>query len=557
MKNKFRISIGGLIAAICVLLFFFLIILTPINLRSGEFWFVLIVASTAYALGHYIGDIRIMQKQRPIHSEGNHVVSGTIFFLPAGILAAFLLLELSGGAIFHAGGYASILTVEEREFTEDLPESAGTDYIALMDSASAAMLGDREIGSLSNVVSQYDVSDSYIQIDYQGAPIKVSALDYAGFFKWINNRDTGVPGYVTVDPVSMSANYESLTEEMKYVPSAYLLEDAGRHIWFAYPTTMWGNLHFEVDEEGKPFYVASVYDKKISLLSGTTVSGCIVLDPVTGSTEKYDLADVPRWVDMVYDGDILCEQYNWHGELSGGFWNSIIGKKGCRRVTSYTPSEGDDEETAESSDYGYVAKDGDIWIYTGVTSVNSDSSNIGFLLANERTGEAHYFNVSGADESSAMAAAEGEVQEKRYQASFPSLINVEGTPTYIMVLKDASGLVKLYAAVNVEQYNLVTTASTQAECLAKYKTLMGIEGIAEDDAADGESEPAETETAVITIKEIRDIDISGNTWLYFITEDEQIFKAKAADHEEMLLLGAGDVIEITFTGNEILSFENN
>ena len=207
-----------------------------------------------------------------------------------------------------------------------------------------------------------------------------------------------------------------------------------------------------------------------------------------------------------------------------------------------------------------MAKDGDIWIYTGITSVNGDSSNIGFLLANERTGETHYYGIAGADEKSAMAAAEGEVQEKGYQASFPSLINVDGEPTYIMVLKDASGLVKLYAAVNVEQYNLVATATTQKDCIAKYRTLIGTAGDrdSEADKPEKEPEPAEeplepTGESDIVIAEIREIVVDGNTYLYLVTQEQQIYRAKAADHEEMLLLKAGDTVHISYHEKEIIS----
>ena len=266
---------------------------------------------------------------------------------------------------------------------------------------------------------------------------------------------------------------------------------------------------------------------------------------------------------MVYDGNTICEQYNWYGKLSNGFWNSMISKKGCKKVTSYYAYDEEEDETVEVPDYGYVAKDGDIWIYTGVTSVNSDSSNIGFLLANERTGESHYYTINGADEKSAMSAAQGEVQEKGYVASFPSLINVEGNPTYIMVLKDASGLVKLYAAVNVEQYNLVTTASTPEKCISQYKELLGLE-TNEADGTDVTPIPAEdtetedtieaTDETTIVIKDIKYADIDGNTYIYLITDDDKIFKAKVSTHEDMLLLQIGDSINISYGGNEIVTY---
>ena len=529
-----------------------------LNLKNPGLWLLLVVLALVFCTvfqGLYAPTLST-ERGGKNRQKVRQTVRYTSFFtlqrlkyylVPAGLLAVTGIIALTGAPLFNAAGYASVLTVTESDFATDLAESVGTDSIALMDTASAQMLGDREIGSLSDVVSQYDVSYDYTQIDYNGKPLKVSALGYAGFFKWLNNSDKGAGGYVTVDPVSMSASFHSCAG-MKYIPSAYLFQDARRHLWMQYPTLMLENLHFEIDEEGKPFYVASVMDKTVSLFGGKTVSGCVVLDPVTGETVRYALGEIPRWVDVVFDGNLICEQYNWYGLYQNGFLNSLFGKKDCKQVTTYTVSENADEDAEDDapvSDYGYIAKDGDIWIYTGITSVNGDSSNIGFLLANERTGESRYYVIAGADEKSAMAAAEGEVQEKRYQASFPSLINIDGCPTYIMVLKDSGGLVKLYATVNVEQYNLVTTAPTQAECIAKYKALLGIDA--------PEPPAADTATHTVTIAAIRDIAIDGDTYLYLITADEQLFKAKAADHEAMLLLKAGDRVELTCSGNTVLS----
>lgn len=552
--------ICGAIGIIIVCFISFYLCLVPLNLHSAGLWITLILASLVYGL------IQVMAFWIGC-SPWNHMVledghtgaelttrKAGLLLIPAGLTLLMLVIGISGAAMFHADRYASILQLQEAEFSQDLSEAVGTDSIALMDTASAKMLGDREIGSLGNVVSQYDVSDDYIQIDLQGTPKKVAALDYAGFFKWVNNKENGVPGYVIVDPVSMAASYQECEEAMIYVPSAYFSQDAARYIRMHYPTVMFGNLHFEIDEEGKPYYIASVYEKTVSLFGGKTVKGCIVLDPVSGDLQQYALADTPVWVDVVYDGDLICQQYNWYGRLQNGFWNSIFGKKGCKQVTTYIASE--EEDDAPASDYGYVAKDGDIWIYTGITSVNSDSSNIGFLLANERTGESHYFNISGADEKSAMAAAEGEVQEKGYQASFPSLINVEGNPTYIMVLKDASGLVKLYAAVNVQQYNLVTTAATQAECMTKYRQLLGIDDGAEASQTEGEQPGnpiAATDEAEIEIQAIKYITIDGNTYIYLIDENQGLYRAMVKNHEDLLLLEPGDHVRITYSGKELVT----
>lgn len=563
--------LAGAVGVAIVLFIAFYFLLTPINLHAVNFWVLLFVAAAVFAVLYNLV-FRIGCAAEGLGQSGEEMyeyqkVSSRgmkLFVIPGLILAAVIVIGISGAKMFHAAAYSSVLQIEDAVFEEDLAETLSTDSIALMDTQSAQMLGDREIGSLSGVVSQYNVSSDYIQIDSEGRPLKVAALDYAGFFKWRNNRGNGVPGYVSVDPVSMSASYQECSEGMIYVPSAYLRQDAGRYIWKHFPTEILGNLHFEIDEEGNPFYIASVYEKTISLFGGNTVKGAVILNPVNGDIQYYDLAEVPIWVDVVYDGDLICAQYNWHGTLENGFINSIFGKKGCKRVTTYNSSDEEEEEGEDNvpaADYGYVSKDGDIWIYTGITSVNGDSSNIGFILGNERTGETHYYEIAGADEKSAMAAAEGEVQETGYQASFPSLINVDGEPTYIMVLKDDSGLVKLYAAVNVEQYNLVATAPGQEECIEQYRELIGSSGGSGDGAeADDTDRPPEQEEALeptgestVVIADIKYIDIDGNTYLYLITDAQEIYRAKAADHEEMLLLNPGDQVTISYHEKEILS----
>ncbi len=556
-KSKAFPYIMGGIAALAVLLIGFYFFCPAINLQSLGFWVLIDIAIAAFCAVSriIIGNqdyVQVEKKPKFMKSilqdrAASAMFSAKYYLAPIILTGLIILMSIIGATVFNAKLYADIIKVSDGDFKKDIAESVGTDSIALMDTASAQMLGDREIGALSDVVSQYDVSHEYSQIDYNGKPIKVAALDYAGFFKWAGNSGRGIGGYVTVDPVSMSATF-CKCDGMIYTPSAYFGQDANRYLRMKYPTVMFENLHFEIDESGKPFYVATIVKKTIGVFGGKTVSGCLVLDPVSGETTKYDVESIPRWIDVVFYGNLICEQYNWHGMYQNGFFNSLFTKKDCKQVTTYTAPEDDETfDTPPVSDFGYIAKDGDIWTYTGITPVNGHSSNIGFLLANERTGESRYYPISGADERSAMTAAEGEVQEKGYQASFPSLINIEGHPTYIMVLKDSGGLVKLYATVNVEQYNIVTTAATQTECIEKYKSVLGIEPDEKEEEND-----VKTENKTVTVLSLKYIDIDGNTYIYLIDTEENIYKAKASKNENMLLLKEGDTVELTLSGSDIV-----
>lgn len=540
--------ITGVLAGI-----FYYFFLPPLNIRSIEMWIYAVVVLGVFALLNAVGnaDWKSEKPGKAKKTVGDRITSAALMLAGIGVIAGVLLVLFSS-SLFHAKAYSGILEVQEDcSFEDDLAETVSTDAIAIMDTDSARMLGNRKIGSLTELVSQYDVSEDYSQISYQNTPAKIAALEYAGFFKYMKNRKTGIPGYVMVSPVDMSAQYVELDEKMQYVPSAYFSKDLVRHIRSKYRTEMIWDTWFEVDEEGKPYYVASVYSCKVGLFGGEDIVGAIVVDPVSGDMEYYDTEDVPGWVDIVYDGDLLCSQYDYYGQLRKGFWNSKFSAEGCKVTTS---------------NYGYIAKDNDIWVYTGVTSVNSDASNIGFVLMNERTKEAKFYTIAGADEASAMTAAEGEVQQYGYTASFPSLINVDGNATYIMVLKDDGGLVKMYAAVNAEQYNMVTTASDQKECIEKYRKMMASGDPEYDGESDGAGSSDDTDAAqqgekadeslyeerAVTVKKLEKIVVDGDTWLYLLTEDGTIYHAKYTDVLSMMGVSEGDQITIKVYGDLFL-----
>lgn len=456
----------------------------------------------------------------------------TKFFFVLALLSVFVFAigSLAGLKVFRAKTYSQMLKVKTYDFAKDIDETEQITDIALMDTASAKIFGNRKIGSLSDVVSQYEVEDAYTQISVDKQPFKVSALKYASFFKWWNNKDKGIPGYVKINPVNSNAEYVELDKGMKYVPSAYFNYNLERHVQLKYPSKIINGYNFEVDDNGKPYYVCPTVTAKVGLFGGVDVNGVIICDPASGDCDYYRINNIPSWVDNVYNGHLLEKKYNWYGLLSDGFINSIIGQKGCKQTTD---------------DFGYKIIGDDVWIYTGVTSVNGDQSNIGFVMMNQRTSEARYYKVSGAEEHSAMAAAEGEVQEKGYKASFPSLINVAGVPTYIMVLKDDGGLVKMYAMVNVSQYNMVATATSQSEVFSNYKKMLAKSG-------KGENIERDLKTIDIELRDIRFINTDDGTMVYLVSDDGKIFKQAFAENEHLVGLKTGDKLRIEYesSGND-------
>lgn len=525
---------GNVIALICMVVlaaFLFYISIPALSIYSDTFWFILIVALALIfvaTLSWSVGEVRHTR----ISKLTMYVMLVAVVFLIVGAITSL--------KIFSSSKYAGLLKVEDGDFETDIKETESINDIAIMDTQTAITIGNRAIGSLTDIVSQFVVSVDYSQIDYNGKPMKVAPLEYAGLIKYFNNRKDGIPGYVIVDPVSNEANYVKLDKPMKYTPSAYFNENLERHLRFQYPTYLFNSYSFELDPEGNPYYVCAVLKANAGIFGAKDVKGVVICDPCTGESKYYAVADVPNWVDRVYDGDLLTQKYDWYGRLSGGYWNSIFGNKGCKMTTD---------------DYGYKVIDGDVWVYTGVTSVNADESNIGFVLMNERTAEAKYYKISGAEEYSAMSSAQGEVQHLGYIASFPSLINIGGEPTYIMAMKDEAGLVKMYALVNVEKYNIVATGASQHEALSAYKKLMKENGISQS----SDSEAGEL-SKQINIETIRYVDVGGETIVYIIDKQGNVYKQAFAENEALIFLKEGDRIIVYYEESEdgihsLLSYE--
>ena len=246
---------------------------------------------------------------------------------------------------------------------------------------------------------------------------------------------------------------------------------------------------------------------------------------MTGEHQYYELDEIPQWVDQVYDADMIINQLTYNGKYRSGYFNSIFGQKGV-----LAPTEG----------YNYLAIDDDVWLYTGMTSVVSDESNVGFVLVNLRTKEAKYYEVPGAEEYSAMESAEGQVQEKNYTATFPILLNVSDRPTYFMSLKDDAGLVKMYAFVDVQQYQIVGTGSSVDEAKADYIKKLGSENI----EVTNDNPDVVTKTVEVTVSDVATAVVGGNT-KYYIKTDNGTFIVDITLSSDLPFVSSGDKAVVT------------
>ena len=517
----------NLIVTVVAGLIYFYIELPPINLHSAAFYSFFLFLSAVYCVTAVItsGIYRQAENGRTFWK----LLKGSCM-VPLLVIAAVFVVYVIGGllssVILRSGAYSRLMTVESGSFIQDI-EEISFDQIPMLDRDSAEKLGDRKLGELADMVSQFEVAENYTQINYHGRPVRVTPLKYGDIFKWFNNRSDGLPAYLIIDMVTQEVEVVRLPEGMRYTTAEHFSRNLYRHLRFQYPTFLFDEPTFEIDEEGTPYWVCSRIVKRIGLFGGTDVEGAVLVNAITGESEYY--TDVPTWVDGVYSADIIMDQYDYYGTYQNGFLNSMFGQKNV---------------TVTTEGYNYIAANDDVYVYTGITSVGSDESNIGFILTNQRTKQTTFYAIAGAEEFSAMNSAEGVVQHLNYNATFPLLLNISNQPTYFMALKDYAGLVKMYAMVNVQQYQIVATGTTVAECQENYQKLLR-----QNNLSVGETPvlPAENETAGGRVTSIRTAVIDGTTMYYINLDDSAVtYRISASEEEKVVLLKLGDQITITF-----------
>ena len=540
MSKKVKKIVIPLLVSIVLGFVWFYITIPAINLKSSSFYsfllFLIVVfivtrliitfsirgirdKVTDFKDQHQSGGEKVFADMKPSSKKKLKIATWIVVIL----LVGAGIIWLTSSEITNAKKYQQQLTVNTRDFQEDVAEIP-ISQIPIVDKDTAVRLGDRKLGEVVELTSQFEVSPLYSQINMNNAPTRVSPLVYADPIKWLTNQSEGIPYYIQIDMATQDTQLVELESPMKYSPCEYFNRRLERHVRFAYPTLMFEDPTFEVDDDGNPYWVVPYYDYEIGIIGGKDIVGIVLVDAVSGEMTRYAVEDVPQWIDQVYPDDLLNIQANNWGKYTNGFINSIIGQKNVIKTTD---------------GYNHLALDDDLWMYTGLSSVTADQSNIGFLLVNKRTKETRYYQINGADESSAMSSAEGKVQEKEYVATFPILINVAEQPTYFVSLKDAAGLVKEFAFVSVENYQTVGVGDTLSSAQDSYIKQL---------KSSGQATESETTSVSGVISQITSAVKEGNTYYYFTLDGkpEEVYVASIELSDGLPMLKQGDTVALDF-----------
>jgi hypothetical protein len=465
---------------------------------------------------------------------------GRIYFaVAAAPWVILIIVNIFSSVLFHTDSYKNQMPEpENRTFSSDV-QAIDIARLPVVDTSLAALLADKKLGEKPALGSQVTLGEPTIQ-KVNDKLVWVVPLLHSGFFKWISNMG-GTPGYILVS----ATNPRDVTYidkfPVKYQPNAYFLDNLQRH------TRLSGGLFtgltdysFEINDEGKPYWVVTTYKNKVGF-NLPEADGVIIVDAATGESIKYSINNVPKWVDRVQPSDFLMTQVANRGNYIHGIFNFSNKDK-------FQPSEGN----------AIIYNGGRCYLYTGLTSVGADESATGIMLIDMVTKKPYRYQISGATEYAAQQSAQGKVQNLKYVASFPLLTNVDGQPTYFMTLKDDAGLIKQYAFVSIIDYTSVGTGDTIGNAISNYRSVMkNTSGSSEIGTGDQQQELQGT------IDRISSEIISGNTVYSMILKEKQdkIFTAVADISPELSLTKNGDTVKISYVKSDhavinIAAFDN-
>lgn len=553
LKIVINIVVTLIVAAVA---YYFM--LPPMNLQSYDFYIYWAIVIASYIGAAFVTSGAFVKPEYVPYVKKQAIVPVILALVLALIVGVGYLVS---SPFFRAKDYAEILTIENAEFDNTISvidSISDFDKVPLIDKDAARALADKTIGDFSalGLESQFEILEAdSTQINYKGSPYRVYPLQYGDVFKWFTNsvmgdNYEGIPGYVRVNLNTQEA--QLITDfDIKYSTAEHFNEYLARHLRFKYPTYIFGDTSFEIDDNGKPFWVVEHIKKTVGLVGGDDVIGVLLIDAVTGDDIYYTAEEIGAdnseiaWIDQAYDADLLVQQYNYLGKYSGGFWNSIIGQSGVKQA---------------SQGYSFIAVGDDVYLYTGVTSVTSDDSILGFFFINQRTKEGFFYNTTGATEAAAQLSAQGKVSDKGWKAAFPILLNIDGEATYFMALKDDANIVKSYAMVNVQQYNVVAIPTQENDDLtsAVSEYIKGLKALSPsviidvnfDASQNNSSSGNDTVTGLASISgvvtDIRTTVVSGNTYFYIELDNSDVYYYVAAEVADIVvLIDIGDKITVT------------
>lgn len=518
--------------------------LNPLYFDGALFWAILITIYVGLATLMKIGEFSFQQENvQPGQIPFSYAARKKFPKIPATIIAIpwilILVTTILFSVFFQWKSYRDQLGEPEiRKFDSEV-QAIDVSQIPIVDEELALQLAAKKLGERPALGSQVALYDATIQM-VDGELVWAVPLYHSGFFKWLTNMD-GTPGYIVVSATNTNDVRYVEGAKIKYHPGSYLMFDVTRKVRFG-PGLMTGitDYSFELDDNGQPYWAVSTY-KNTCGFGLPEASGIILLNATTGEMQRYNMENIPEWVDRVQPENFVMQQISNRGNYVHGIFNFANKDK-------YRPSSG----------HNIVYNNGECYLFTGLTSVGADDSAIGFIMVDMVNKKPIMYEMSGATEQAAQLSAEGRVQDLGYHATFPIILNINSQPTYFMTLKDRIGLIKQYAFVSVTNYSTVGTGESVSAALRDYGNKLRSDGVTTIGNLGENGLSLEG-----TVLRIADEYVGGNTVYKFILKEKPdiLFIAESTTGVELALTQEGDKVSISYAlsadgSANVASFDN-
>ena len=490
-----------------------------VSLDSAGMWSTLLMATFVASVGWQIS----------LAFKGDSRWQARVYAVPAITLVVVLAGSIWSSDMLNASRYHALLGEEKQtDFKSSLPPLS-LDETPLVSDEMAYRAAEKKLSEIPALGSVAVVGELQKQI-YAGELVWVGYLEHRSLWRWLSSKTT--PGYVVVsanDPsrVRLVTELDGKPLTMRYLQSGYFNTEVTRHLRLSgYYADGLTDLSPEIDDSGKPYIVATVFDRKVGF-SGPDARGVVVLDVQSGDSKFYAKGSEPGWVDRVQPYHFIAKQVQDRLEFVHGWFN---------------PSKKDQLRLSGPLDIVYAA-DGRSYFFAGITSTGTDGGLVGFMMIDSKSKEVSRYALTGVVEYVAQAAAQGVNPEKAYKATNALPFMVNGSPAYVMSLRDSTGIARSYGVVSIEDYQRVAVADTLESAVRLYQTKRTIDKTGS--SAETTAQLTDTKAKVVRIgSEVR----GGNTGYLLVLEGHgaSLFAADVNRSEDLAVTVAGDEVQVRF-----------
>ncbi|MFL4499520.1 hypothetical protein [Weissella sp. MSCH1] len=373
-----------------------------------------------------------------------------------------------------------------------------------------------------------DLSAQYIN----GKPYYVAPVEFAGFMSWFMNRT--LPGYFIISATDINDTAHFVKEKLDYSETSWFSHNIARKIYMRNPKfEQVGEPILEIDNDGQPCWVQTLLNVR---WAGQLVFNDIhvsLTNADTGKTTVYATKDLPKWVDAGVSPEAATRMNRTYGNPYAFNF---------RHKNQIKPTE----NGSESGVTPVFNNDRSISYFDDFTTVTSNAdSDKGYSLINTRTGDLTFYvgkNVGIMDSDGAMKVAKQLHPQNKWHGSNPVIMNIDGTPTWVVSMMDQNERFREYAYIKGADQNVIGEGANSADALASYRNALA--GSVQTASANDDSIKTETITGKVARVNANATLDDKQVVIFKLVDDDTLFTLDPSKAQTALLLQAGDDVQI-------------